>query len=48
MSKCNCKNPEKLRDKPEECTRSQNKECCGNTKDHSYENKERNSQKNFE
>jgi hypothetical protein len=38
MSKCSCKNPEKMKDNQEGCARSQNKECCGNTKDHSCEN----------
>jgi hypothetical protein len=32
MSKCSCKNRVNLKDKQEECTRSQDKECCGNTK----------------
>ena len=35
MSKCRCKNPVNLKDKQEGCTKSKNKECCGNTKDHS-------------
>ncbi len=39
MSKCGCKNPEKLKDKSGGCTHGQNKKCCGNTKNHSCENK---------
>jgi hypothetical protein len=38
MSKCSCKNPEYLKDKQDGCTQSQNKECCGNRKDHSCKN----------
>jgi hypothetical protein len=38
MSKCNCKNPVNLKDKQEGCTRSQDKECCGNAKGHACTN----------
>ena len=38
MSKCGCKNPGSSKDKQDGCTQSQDKECCGNTKDHTCKN----------
>ena len=38
MSKCSCKNPVNLKDKQEECTQDQDKECCGNSKGHTCKN----------
>jgi hypothetical protein len=34
MCKDKCEHPEKLKDKPENCTPEQIKECHGDTKDH--------------
>ena len=37
MCDCKCRNPEKLKGKPEECTPEQIIECHGDTKEHSCE-----------
>jgi len=37
MCDCKCQYPEKLIEKPEECTPEQIKECHGDTKEHSCE-----------
>jgi len=34
MSKCGCKSPENLKDKPENCTPKQTEKCHGNNQDH--------------
>ncbi len=34
MCNCNCQHPEKLKDKPENCTPQQIEECHGKTGDH--------------
>ena len=37
MCECNCQYPEKLKEKPGECTPEQIKECHGDTKEHPCE-----------